>query len=195
MAPGWIRKLLYLPLLLALCAAAVLWLHGRPAAMLGVALLLLPGRVQGHYYREFFRGRRLLEERAFEASLPHTLRFLEEIREHPGRKRLIWLGWAAWSADIEAMAHNNAGAALLELGHWDSATEHLERALELDPSYAVPFYNLAVLAAVRGNPAEAQRCAAEAARLGFRRDLLDEVLLGGGALLARVEGGGSPAGP
>lgn len=93
------------------------------------------------------------------------------------------------------MAHYNAGAALLEMGQWDSATEHLGRALQLDPSYAVPFYNLAVLAAVRGNPAEAERCAAEAARLGFRRDLLDEVLLGGGAFLAWVEGGGSPAGP
>jgi tetratricopeptide (TPR) repeat protein len=161
-----------------------------PVLLGTVAVLLVPGRVQGRYYRDFFRARELVDERRFAESLPFGERFLDRIRARPGLKRLVWLSWPAYSPDIEAMALNNLGAAHLELGDFEAAERRLGEAMALDPLYPVPVFNLAMLAAVGGDTAAAMRLLEECVRLGYRRTAIDDLIHRSQALLARLEGRG-----
>ena len=192
-------KLGYVGALVALGTVAVIAivaLGGGSVPMIVVAaILLIPGRILGVAYRDLFRGRRLLDLRQAEASIPYTLRFLEYIRQHPGRKRLLWLAWSVYTPDSEAMALNNLGAAHLESGDFVAAADAFNAALAVDPEYPIPHYNLAIERAVAKDEAAAARHAAEAERLGFRGTSVDAIIRNAGALLARVEGRGVTAAP
>jgi hypothetical protein len=180
----------------ALAGCAIVASGGGILAMLIVAaVLLVPGRLLGIAYRDLFRGRRLLDMRQAEASIPHTLRFLEYIRQHPGRKRLLWLAWSVYTPDAEAMALNNLGAAHLGTGDFRAAADALNAALEVDPEYPLPHYNLAIERAISNDEAAAARHAAEAERLGFRGTPIDAIIRDAQALLARVESRGATAPP
>src|SRR5262249_58605033 len=48
-------------------------------------------------------------------------------------------------APESASLHNNRGIALLRASDADGAEREFERAIELDPSHAAPYYNLAIL--------------------------------------------------
>ncbi len=159
------------------------------------AIMLIPGRVLGVAYRDLFRGRRLLDLRRADASIPYTQRFLDNIRQHPARKRLLWLVWSVYTPDAEAMALNNLGAAQLETGDFAAAADALNAALAVDPEYPLPHYNLAIERAVAKDEAAASRHAAEAERLGFRRTGIDTIIRDAQALLARVESRGVTAAP
>lgn len=173
----------------AIAAGAIVALGGGILAVLIVAgVLLVPGRLLGFAYRDLFRGRHLLGMRQAEASIPHTLRFLDYIRANPGRKRLLWLAWSVYTPDAEAMALNNLGAARLETGDLEAAADALKAALAVDPEYPLPHYNLAIERAIAKDEAAASRYAAEAERLGFQGAGVDAIIRQGQALLARIEG-------
>lgn len=163
------------------------------AVALMVVLLLLPGRVQGALWRDFFRGRRLLAHREHAASIPYFERFLARVRARPALKRAIWLSWGMYSRDIEAMTENNLGVAKLELGRWDEAEEHLKRAIAIDRAAPLPHYNLAMIFAARGMGPEAAQHLARAGELGYRDTTSDRLTRAAGELLARIEG--RPLGP
>lgn len=65
-----------------------------------------------------------------------------------------------WS-DVVAKSPGNSraradlGASLVEVGRVDEGVRHLERAIELDPDYALPYYNLGTIAAASGHVDEA----------------------------------------
>lgn len=186
------RKLAYL-LVLVGAVACTLWSlrasDASPAAMLLVAvLLLLPGRIQGHYYRAFFRGRRLMGAGRYAEAIPHFEQFLATIRARPRLKRLVWLSWGMYTRDIEVMTLNNLGAGLLELGRLDAAERHLRSAIGLDPESPMPWHNLGLLESRRGNAELAARAPDEARRLGFRGDVSDALVRAGGSALAKLEG-------
>ena len=75
-----------------------------------------------------------------------------------------------------AAARNTLGAVRLEQGRLDDARTHFQTALERDPRYGVPFGNLAVLAAMKGDAAGAEEARAKAAALGFKPKLLAQVI-------------------
>lgn len=184
-------KLAYVAVILAASAAVALvgvavgGLRGIAAALV---LLLLPGRVQGYFYRDFFRGRRLLEEGRLLECIPHFERFIAAVRARPWLKRLLWLQFAVYTTDIEAMALNNLGSAYVELGDPESAERYLDQALRIDGRYPVALYNLSLVAALRGDRATAERLIKEAADLGYSRGGIDALLQRAGAQLARIEG-------
>ncbi len=165
------------------------------AALIVAAVLLVPGRLLGVFYRDLFRGRRLLDLRQPEASIGYTSRFVDHIRRHRGQKRLLWLAWSMYTPDAEAMALNNLGAARLELGDFAGASDAFKSALVVDPQYPLPYYNLAIERVIADDHAEATRLAAEAERLGFRRTRIDATIREAQALLARTEGRGTAAAP
>lgn len=177
----------------AACFAIVVLGGGMTAVVIVAVLLLVPGRLNGIFYRDLFRGRRLLDVGQSEASIPYTSRFLDQIRRHPGRKRLLWLAWSVYTPDAEAMALNNLGAAHLRTGDFAAAADALRSAIAVDPQYPIPYYNLAIERAVAHDHSEAARLAAEAERLGFRRTRIDDILLEAQALWARLEGRGAAA--
>jgi tetratricopeptide (TPR) repeat protein len=190
-------KLLYVAAVAAFGGLALLIVttafRGREklgAVMLAV-LLLVPGPLLGFFFRSLFQGRRLLDAGQPKPALDHFRAFLDQVRESPWQKRLIWLSWAVYTPDVEAMAWNNIGAAHTELGNWDDAKQAFSEALAVDPKYALPHLNLARIAIVEGDKAEAERRVDSARSLGYKKTSVDQLIFQGQALLARVEGRGA----
>ncbi|HEU4882160.1 MAG TPA: hypothetical protein VFT45_07945 [Longimicrobium sp.] len=187
----FIRKLLYPVGILALlvgCFALMTVGSGGWGLLALLFLVLVPGRIQGAAFRDFFRGRRLFAEGKFEESIPHFERFLARVRRRPALRHLIWLQWTVYTADIEAMTLNNLGAARMQTGDMDAAERDLNEALRVDPRYGVAVYNLHVIATTRGDEALAERLLADAHRLGYTGGQVDEVIQRAMAGLARLEG-------
>jgi tetratricopeptide (TPR) repeat protein len=190
------RKLAYVPLVLAAIGAGVLLsvaVGGWQGLLVAVLLMLLPGRIQGFVYRDFFRGRRLFSQGQYADAVPHFERFLDSVRARPWIKHLLWLQFAAYTTDIEAMTLNNLGGAHIQLGDLDAGERYLREALAIDARYAMALYNLSRVAALRGDEADAERLLAEAARLGFSGSGLDALLQASGERLAHLEGRGAGA--
>jgi tetratricopeptide (TPR) repeat protein len=139
----------------------VLWLisssRDHPQWVLVLLLaLLIPGRIQGFLFRDLFVGMNELRKCNFRQSIAASRRFLDQLEQRPGLRHAIWLGAWTWTPDPGAMAANNLGVAHLETGALDEAERWFTAALERDPGYAVPWYNRAVLAGVRGDTAAMQ---------------------------------------
>ncbi|MBO3443890.1 tetratricopeptide repeat protein [Clostridium sp. CCUG 7971] len=98
-------------------------------------ILLIPGRVQGYYYRNHFKGRKLLNKKDYMKSIKYSKEFIEDIRLNNWKKKLIFLSWGIYSKDIEAMTLNNLGVAYLELGDLKVANEYFNEAIEIDSLY------------------------------------------------------------
>lgn len=188
-------KIGYLVALAALAVVSGSAVIAARAGMLGVVavtvLLLVPGRVQGFYYRDLFTGRRLLDAGRFAEAVSHLERFLESIRLNPRREMLLWLSWSVYTPNVTAMALNNIGIAQLNLGDLDSAEVTLARALDVDPLYPLPHFNIAVIQEMRGNHAGAVRALKTAQELGYSGGTIDAVISKSQSLLARVEGSAS----
>ena len=69
------------------------------------------------------------------------------------------------------MAWNNLGLCHMETGSPEKARSDLERALELDPGFALPYFNLAELHQKSGDGEGAQAFLEEAHRRGFRESV------------------------
>lgn len=187
-------RLGWLVLLATLSVLAMLVLHAlgyRPAAVFGVALvLLLPGRLLGHFWRPFFRGRRALGRGHTAVAVSQFTSFLARLEARPWLRHLVWLAWPGYSTDPAAMAWTNLGVAHLQAGQTESARAALERAAQLDPLTPLPWYNLGLLHDGLGEPAEAARAFAEARRLGYRDGRVDAVQQRLAGALADIEGAG-----
>jgi tetratricopeptide (TPR) repeat protein len=169
----------------------VVWdiLGGEPLTLLLMgAVLLIPGRLQGFFFRDLFVGRRLLEHGYLEEAAIHTERFLAVVRKHPWRNKLLWLAWSVYTTSAEAMALNNIGAARLGLGEFEAAKSALLAARAIDPKYPLPPFNLAILATIQGAPEAAEMLASEAFRLGYTGSSIDLVIGQAQSLLAAIEG-------
>ena len=88
-------RLQYVIVLAALAAISlgITWyLSFRPAAMivLGV-LLLIPGRLPGLFWREFYQGQQRMQFGEYEQAAVSFEAFLSKIRSRPWLKRLIYL--------------------------------------------------------------------------------------------------------
>lgn len=182
------RKLLWFGGLIVLmaAAAAMFRLMDGPFAIFAAALVaLIPGRIQRTFYRDLFAARRTMSQGRYAESAEHSRRFLADLREQPGLKRLMWIAWPGRTVDAEAMALNNLGGAQVELGEWDAASRHLTEAIRLDPEYSVPRFNLALIAAVRGDRATAERLLGEARAMGYARGSIDALMRHADELRAR----------
>jgi tetratricopeptide (TPR) repeat protein len=183
-----------------LIVAGLLAVMGVLAAMLpynpGITLIVLgtllaiPGRVLGAVFREHFRGRRQLDAGNFEAALEHFSMFLAQIREQPWRRRFMCLSWAFYTWNIEAMTLNNIGSCLMNLGRFDEAEEKLHEAISLDAEYAMPYWNHAVLAFLRGDESVAESHVKRAAQLGYRHSTSDHLIQAVQMISAKIEGWG-----
>jgi tetratricopeptide (TPR) repeat protein len=175
-----------------LSIAVIGGLGGSVGAILAVGVVLLvPGRLQGVFYRDLFRGRRLLDTGHAAEAIPHLERFLQTVRAEPWRKRLLWLSWSVYTPNVEAMALNNLGAARMRLGQMREAETAFQEALTLDPFYPVPQLNIAMIHEMRGDRATAERAVAEATRLGYTGGTIDTVVHAAQSLLAQIEGRGA----
>lgn len=175
---------------LGVLAALVLWHYEFSPTSVAVAfaLLILPGRVLGFFWRDLIRGLRLLNARQFAESRHHSMLFLEALKTRPYLKNFVWLGSSSYSRNPEALVRNNLGAAELALGQVLTAKEHLEAAIQIDRECPLPFFNMGVLHVGEGHMEEAERCFQHAARLGYTNSLGDKLVRAAQDRLARTEG-------
>jgi hypothetical protein len=168
------RKSLYLPII-ALLLAPIAWAAGGDMRWLMVSALALivPGVVARALLKDLLASRAGLLRRNHERALAAARRFLRTLSARPWIRHAIWLQYGVYTLDVGAMAHNNAGAALIELGRLDEAERDLMAAQRRDPHYPIPVFNRAVIAKLRGAETESVELAREAAALGYARGSVD----------------------
>lgn len=178
------RRLRAFLILAALIAAAfpLVWRYVAAAQGDLLALAALPlaafalGRGVAWLNRDLLRPRRLFAQERFEEAEAAADRAVARYRAAPWRARFAYLLLSFDGWDALALALNLRGAARMRLGRLDAAEADLRAAAAQDPGYAKPLHSLGVIAAARGEAAAAERCFAEAARLGFRATRTDRLI-------------------
>jgi tetratricopeptide (TPR) repeat protein len=151
-------------------------------------ILFIPGRVQGFFWRKFFRGRKLASAGKYPEALLQFELFLQELQHRPWLKHLMWLGYGVYTRKVEAMTWLNIGTIFLREGEFELAEKNFHTAIELDADYPLPHFNLAIIHQVRGCEAEAEEAVAKARELGFEASRSDKLVAIAGELLAQIEG-------
>ena len=152
-----------------------------------IALLLVPGRILGFFWKDLLRGLHQLEQKNYPEAKRYSQRFVAEIRRKPWLRHFIWLGWSTYSRNPESLALNNLGAAEIGLGELDSARTHLEASIAADKRSPLPYFNIGVLLLKEGN-AEAERWFRQAVELGYSRSIVDKIVMASQTRFARREG-------
>lgn len=192
----WVRfrRWLYFPLLAVFFGGAFLlaaYLY-RPTpagvAAIGalIAALLIPGILGRLVLRDLLASRAHHGRAHYMEALGAARRFLDLLKRRPWIRHAIWTQFGVYSLSVEAMALNNAGAALLEMVRFDEARGQFMRARDIDPNYSIAAFNLAVIAKLLGDRELSEELAREAAKLGYANGDLDAILNGIGQTYARL---------
>ncbi len=200
---GWYKLIYFAVFGVALVggAAAVLALgpDASPAWVfplcLGLPLaLMLPGMIQRFFWTDMLTGLRLINSDPL-VSITHSRRFLGQLAQRPWLKNLIWLGTSSYSHNVEAMARNNLGGALIQAGHFDDARSELEQAIVLDPQCPLPYKNMSLLTVRTGRTRDALVWLNKATALGLKDDWSDAAVQASQARHAAKAGRGVKAKP
>lgn len=187
-----IRRRAYLPLLIVLVTLAIALVFALPEsarfpAAIAIAIMaILPGYVARVLLRDLLASRAHLARGEHELGLQAARRFLSSLAERPWIRHAIWAQYGTYTLDVRAMAHNNEGAALLELARLREARLALQAARAADSEYPIPVYNLAIVAKLQGDEIMSGDLAREAVRLGFAGGRLDQAIMAIGETYARL---------
>jgi tetratricopeptide (TPR) repeat protein len=182
-------QLLYILAVLMLAALSLLahlWAGIAGLAALAV-VLLVPGRVGGYCLENLFRSRKLFTQGRFNEAIDAGKTFLADLERQPWRRHFVYCHYGFYTWDVEAMALNNIGAAQMELGDVEQAERSLRLALQKDPDYPLPCFNLAIVAYVRGDAAEGDRLVSMAAEKGYSGGAVDKAISRVGAAYAQLQ--------
>lgn len=124
----------------------------------------------------FHRARTLLRKKQFDAAATELAAFESALSQAPWKRAVAALAVGLYTSNALAASRNTLGAARLDQGKLDDAQTHFKAALEHDAGYAVPWGNLAVLAAMRGDAVAAEEARRRAATLGFKPKILAAVI-------------------
>lgn len=163
--------------LIAVIAFAFLYMSGGSFWLFFVIafFVLLPGRLQSHYWKDYYEGQQLLRKRKHLDAIVRFQRFLEFIKKRPELKKLVWMTPLIYTRDVEVMALSNLGVCHLWLGELDDAEKCLNSAAKIDPESPLPFFNLALVYQTKDNEARASENLDKAEELGFRRSRIKKV--------------------
>lgn len=126
--------------------------------------------------RPFHQARSLLRKQQYEEAAVSLAEFETSIAQVPWKRTLAGAAVGLYTFSAIAAARNTLGAVRLEQGRLDDAETHFKAALQHDAGYAVPWGNLAVLAAMRGDAAAAEDARLKAAAMGFKPRVLSAVI-------------------
>jgi tetratricopeptide (TPR) repeat protein len=176
-------------------AAGVLAIRSIGNLWLGLVivglLFVVPGRVQGVLWRDFFRGSRLLRLNRNAEAVPYLEGFIERLEHRPALAHAMWLQWPGYTPSAMAMGLNNLAVAYLDAGETEKAIPLFLDALRVDRDMSVAWWNLATAYDRRGETEAALNASAEARRLGYRGGTLDSFQQCAAGALTRVEGRGA----
>lgn len=134
-----------------------------------VIVLLIPGRMQQYYWKDYFQGQKLQLKGQHGDALLRFERFLAAVREQPALRHLIWFSQWFYSRNVEVLALNNMGVSAMWLQEGEKAETWLNSATVLDPESPLPYFNLAVLYYARGDDALGAKNLTKAETLGYKR--------------------------
>jgi len=158
---------------------------------IGVLLLALifaaPTRIGYYFLHDLFRGRTLVDKHQPVEAIAATRRYLDTLDRQPWRQYFIHTFYSIYTWSTRAMALNNLGAAKIELGQFDEAAACLAQAIALDEAYPIPYWNLAIIAAVQEDHAQSNRLRLKAEQLGYRHDSIDQAITRVAAIYARIQ--------
>lgn len=157
------------------------------AILIYAVILLVPGRIGGLYLKNLFLSRSLLNRSRPAEAIDAGHRLLVELERQPWRRFFIFCFWGVYTWNVEAMALNNIGAAYLEMGKLDQSEDYLQRAIEKDASYAIPYANLAIISYARGNKMEGNRLINIAKKYGYTGAVEDQIISKVAAAYANVQ--------
>lgn len=141
-----------------------------------LAALALFGLVLSIWGRDFFIARHHAKRRRWTQAVERYERFEKKLLRARWPKLTVVLYLGIYSLDGVAISRNNIGQILLNAGDLDGAVRWLRAALQRDPLYAVPYVNLAVIAAMRRDEATARREMTRALQLGFSPNSAQRIL-------------------
>lgn len=137
------------------------------AALAAAGAVLVVFIVMVIWARDFFIGRRHARRREWAKAVERHQRFEQKLLKARWRRATVVLYLGIYTFDGVAIARNNIGQALMNAGELDKAVAWLRSALLRDPLYAVPYVNLSVIAAMRGDESAARREMSKAVHLGY----------------------------
>jgi tetratricopeptide (TPR) repeat protein len=133
--------------------------------------LFLINRKQKKNYEDFTNGKSLLEKGKYEESIELFGKFLLDMEKRPNLKKTTVFGFGFYTKSYEAMTYNNLGSAYLNLVKLDKAQTYLNKAIEIDSEYGIPYVNLALLSRLDKNFTMMKEYAEKAKELGVNLNL------------------------
>lgn len=168
----------YLFIIMTVMVAIYLLLTRLPAAAALALLVVLAiyGLALVIWGRDLLLGRRHSSRREWRKAIERYERFEKKLLKFAWPKLTVALYLGIYSLDGVAIARNGIAHSLLNAGDLDQAVPWLRSALQRDPYYAVPYVNLAVIAAKRGDEQTAMREMTKAVQLGFNPQNAQRIL-------------------
>ena len=160
------RNLFIIMSVLAMVYLLATRLPGEVTLYLGAAVLVVAA-VLAIWARDFLVGRYRTRQRRWREAAERFQRFEVKLLAVPWGKLAVVLYLSLYSFDGVAICRNNIGQSLMNMQDLEGAEQWLRRALQRDPLYAVPYLNLGVVAALRGDKERAVREFGRAVQLGF----------------------------
>lgn len=185
-------KLIYAIVLVAAVAIAALIVVLIPhpgVLLLLAAAILVPGRLGAVFLKDLFRSRQLVSASRFHEAADAAERFLGDVRRQPWRRHFILCFFGIYTWNVEAMALNNLGVAQMHLGELDRAEANLRAALDRDPEYAIPYFNLAAVAYARGQTSEGDALVSVARDKGYTGGSIDAIVSRVSEAYAKIQAG------
>jgi tetratricopeptide (TPR) repeat protein len=156
-------------ILTMVAASTIRWDLGWGALFIVGIMFLIPGRVQGILWRDFFRGSFLLRTNRPAEAVAQFESFVRRLQERPSLRLAMWLQWPGYTPNAMAMALNNLGASYLNSGALERAVPTLKSAVDTDPEMSIAWLNLAIAHRSIGADADAEKAAETARRPASRK--------------------------
>ena len=163
--------------LLALFGYLITNFHWELYQLLLIALIfLIPGRLVQFFWRDFFAGRKHLDQKESDPAIEHFEKFLNYVHQFPWIQWLVFFSYGLYSFKVEAMTLTYLAQCYAHKSDWNRAEDFLNRAMKIDSQYAMAFYNKAVVAALKNNLEEARGILIQAESHGYPKITFEEFL-------------------
>jgi hypothetical protein len=136
---------------------------------------------------DFFIARRQGTRRRWRDAAERYQKFEKKLLAARWRRITVLLYFGIYTFDGIAIVRNNIAQSLMNLDEFEAAERWLKAALERDLHYALPYVNLAAIAAIRRDSATAHRQMSRAVHLGYSpagaQQILRRALARGNAMI------------
>jgi tetratricopeptide (TPR) repeat protein len=130
------------------------------AALIGLGVLAMLAR-------EYFASKRLMKRRQWNAAIEKLKKLEQKLLNAHWQRASAVLYLNVYTFDGVALVRNQIAQCLINLDDLDQAVRWLRSALLRDPQFALPYVNLALIAAQRRDETTARREMSRAVQLGF----------------------------